>query len=143
MLMVFFSGVNLIRVNALLSGAWFTQEHFVNNIPPDIVEARTRNFCRVRRRAFLVDIDNSVYHNGRKVTDEFANLKLDDVPNPPYSPDLSPYDFFYFECWNRKSRIGCFRRSKKSWPLFIGYGTSWSCKTCRPSSSIELNDLNE
>jgi hypothetical protein len=35
-------------------------------------------------------------HNGRKGTDELGNLKLDCVTHPPYSPDLSPCDFWLF-----------------------------------------------
>jgi hypothetical protein len=42
-------------------------------------------------------MDNSMCHNGRKVTDEFANLKLDHVPNLHYSLYLSPCDFWLFE----------------------------------------------
>jgi hypothetical protein len=33
--------------------------------------------------------------------------------------------FGHLECWSRKSRIGCFKRLKKLWQLFTGYGTSW------------------
>jgi transposase len=41
-------------------------------------------------------MDNSMCHNGRKVANELDNLKLDRVPHPPYSPDLSPCDFWLF-----------------------------------------------
>jgi histone-lysine N-methyltransferase SETMAR len=41
-------------------------------------------------------MDNSVCHDGRKVTDELGNLELDRVPHLPYSPDLSPCDFWLF-----------------------------------------------
>jgi hypothetical protein len=48
---------------------------------------------RVRRRDFVVHMDNSMCHKGRKVTDELDNLKLDRVSHPFYSPDLSLCDF--------------------------------------------------
>jgi hypothetical protein len=41
-------------------------------------------------------MDNSMCHNGRKVTDEFDNLKLDRVQYPHHSPDLSRCDFWLF-----------------------------------------------
>jgi hypothetical protein len=41
-LTIFFSGVSLITLNALPSGARFNQECFVNHILPDIFEARGR-----------------------------------------------------------------------------------------------------
>jgi hypothetical protein len=53
MLTIFFSGVNLITVGALPSGVQFTQEYFINNILPDIIEARRRIVRRVRGREFL------------------------------------------------------------------------------------------
>jgi hypothetical protein len=47
-------------------------------------------------------MDNSMSQNGRKVTDEFVNLKLDRVPHPSYSPDLSPCDFWPFRVSKQK-----------------------------------------
>jgi hypothetical protein len=41
-------------------------------------------------------MDNSMSHNGRKVTDELEVLKLDRVPYLLYSPDVSPRDFWLF-----------------------------------------------
>jgi hypothetical protein len=37
---IFFNGVNLITLNALLHGAQFDQEYFVHHILPDISESR-------------------------------------------------------------------------------------------------------
>jgi hypothetical protein len=93
MLTIFFSGAKLISIQALLPGTHFTQEYFVNNVLPDIVDERTRIFKRIRRREFFVHMDNSMCHNGRMMTEELGRLKLDRVPHPPYSPDLSPCDF--------------------------------------------------
>jgi hypothetical protein len=50
--------------------------------------------------------------------------------------------FGYLYFWNRKSRIGFFRRLKKLWPLFIGSGTSWPWTTCNSSSLIGMNNLD-
>jgi hypothetical protein len=102
MLMIFFSGVSLITVNTLPSGERFTQECFINYIPPDIVEARRKLFGRVRSRDFLIQMDNSVCHNGPKVTDELANLKLDRFPDAPYSADLSLCDCWLFGMLKQK-----------------------------------------
>jgi hypothetical protein len=52
-LTIFFSDVSLITMNALLSGARFTQEYIRNNILLDIVEIRGRIFRGVRKGAFL------------------------------------------------------------------------------------------
>jgi histone-lysine N-methyltransferase SETMAR len=58
-------------------------------------------------------MDNSVCHNGRKVTDELANLKLNRVPHPPYSPDLSPCDFWLFKILKLKIKDGVFQRAEE------------------------------
>jgi hypothetical protein len=42
MLTIFFIDVSLITLNALQFGARFNQEHFINNILFDIVEARKK-----------------------------------------------------------------------------------------------------
>jgi transposase len=49
-------------------------------------------------------MDNSIYHNGRKVTDEFDNRKLQRVAHPPYSPDLSPCDFWLLGMLKQKMK---------------------------------------
>jgi hypothetical protein len=41
-------------------------------------------------------------HNGRQVTDEFENLKLDRVDHPLYSRNLSPCDFWLFGMLKQK-----------------------------------------
>jgi hypothetical protein len=56
-----------------------------------------------------VDIDNSMWHNGRKVSDQFDNLKLDPVPDPRYSADLSPCDFWLFGMLNQKIKDRVFQ----------------------------------
>jgi hypothetical protein len=53
MLTIFFSGVSLITVDALPSGAQLPQEYFINNIPLGIVEVRRRIFRRVAGENFL------------------------------------------------------------------------------------------
>jgi hypothetical protein len=47
-------------------------------------------------------MDNSMCHNGRKVTDEFDNRKLQRVAHSSYSPDLSPCDFWRFGTLKQK-----------------------------------------
>jgi histone-lysine N-methyltransferase SETMAR len=48
-------------------------------------------------------------HNGRKVTDELEVLRLDRVPHPPYSPDLSPCDFSLFGMLKQKIKDRVFQ----------------------------------
>jgi hypothetical protein len=113
MVTVFFSGAKLISLQALPPGARFTQEYFVNTIVPDIVDARREIFQRVRWGDFFVHMDNSMCHNGRKVADEFDDLKLDRVPHLPYSPDLSPCDFWLFGMLKHQIKDRSFRATEE------------------------------
>jgi hypothetical protein len=101
--------VSLITLDILPYGARFNQEYFVNNVLPDIVEARKRIVSRFRQRKCFVHMDNSMCHNGRKVTHELDNMKFDRVSYSFYSPDLSPCDFWLFGMLKQKSKDRVFQ----------------------------------
>jgi histone-lysine N-methyltransferase SETMAR len=113
MLTIFFSGEGLISLQALPPGVKFTQDYFVNSILPDIANERGRIFNRIRRRDFFLHMDNSMCHNGRMVTEQIDTLKLDRVPHPPYSPDLSPCDFWLFGMLKHKIEDRVFRTTEE------------------------------
>jgi hypothetical protein len=96
MLTIFFTGAKLVSLNILPPGGRFTQDYFINTVLFDIVHERGHILRRVHRGDASVHMDNSMCHNGRKGTGELENLKLDRVAHPPYSPDLSPCDFWLF-----------------------------------------------
>jgi hypothetical protein len=39
-------------------------------------------------------MNNSMCHDGHQVVDELRRLKIFRAIHPPYSPDISPYDFW-------------------------------------------------
>jgi transposase len=41
-------------------------------------------------------MDNSACHNGSKVASKFEQHHIFRLPHPPYSPDISPCDFWLF-----------------------------------------------
>jgi hypothetical protein len=49
MLTIFFSGVSLVTMDALPSGAYFIQEYLIGNRLPDIIEARERILHGIRK----------------------------------------------------------------------------------------------
>jgi hypothetical protein len=40
-----------------------------------------------------IDIDNASAHNARVAQNFFKHNPLKRLPHPPYSPDISPWDF--------------------------------------------------
>jgi hypothetical protein len=43
-------------------------------------------------------------HNGRKITEEISDAKLESLFHPVYSPDLSPCDFLLFGMLKEKMK---------------------------------------
>jgi hypothetical protein len=51
---------------------------------------------RERKLVVHVDIDNAAAHNTRVTQDCFEHNLLKRLPHPPYSPEISPADFYLF-----------------------------------------------
>jgi hypothetical protein len=98
MLTSFFNGASLMTLDALPSGARFNQEYFRQHMLCEMVDVIGRFSLDFAGVYFCV---HGQFH-GPKVTDQLDNLKLDRVPHPPYSPDLSPCDFWLFEMFKQK-----------------------------------------
>ena len=45
-------------------------------------------------------LDNAQVHNSILVTDYLTKMGIKTVPQPPYSPELSPCDFWLFPFWD-------------------------------------------
>jgi histone-lysine N-methyltransferase SETMAR len=96
MITVFFSGTRLIVLNALPKGARFNQEYFLDWVLPKLYTEKRRYTRSKLPCNFWVHMDNSMCHNGGKIVAEFEAKHLNRMPHPPYSPDLSPCDFWFF-----------------------------------------------
>ena len=70
-----------------------------------------KRFHRKRPALFKLDQwhfhqDNAPVHNSILVTDYLTKMGIKTVPQPPYSPDLAPCDFWLFPKLKEKLR-GC------------------------------------
>jgi hypothetical protein len=63
---------------------------------------------------------NSMSHNGRKVTDELANLKLHCVPHSRPLPELSPYGFWLFGILKQNIKDRMFQTVEEIMTVFHG-----------------------
>jgi transposase len=52
--------------------------------------------------SFSVHMDNPMCHNGAKITKKLRKRHIAPAPLSPYSPDLSPCDFWLFEILKQK-----------------------------------------
>jgi hypothetical protein len=98
MLMLLFTDMSLIILDALPSGDPLTQEYFTSNILPGLVQKNMRIFPKDPRVTFFLDVGNSICQNSPKITREISGTKPKSLPWPLYSPDLSPCGFCLLEC---------------------------------------------
>jgi hypothetical protein len=96
MIMLFFTARKVIVLEVLPKGIRFNQQYIIDCILPDLKRAAMNFHRRKTGRTFWVHMDNSMYLNGSKITSTFAKHYLSRMPQPPYSPDMSPCDFWLF-----------------------------------------------
>jgi hypothetical protein len=65
--------------------------------------------------AFSVHMDNSMCHNGNKISEKLAKRSIERAPHPPDSPDISPCDFWLFGMLKHKMK----EREIQSQPVIL------------------------
>jgi hypothetical protein len=78
-------------------------------------------------------MDNSMCHNGRKITNELENLKLVRVAHSRYSPDLSPCDFWLSGMLKKKIQDRVFGTTEE---ILIAIRNVWSDVTFEDWQSV-------
>jgi histone-lysine N-methyltransferase SETMAR len=96
MLTVFFASRRLIVLEALPKGTRCTQHYFISDILPDL-DGENRRYRRNNpgQEMFLL-MDNTKCHNAKKITGKLQKKHITREAHPPYSPDLSPCDVWFF-----------------------------------------------
>jgi hypothetical protein len=74
----------------------FHQEYFIDELLQPIVQLRASYACWKVTPNLLAHMDNSMCHNGTKITKQFKKKRLIRFPHSSYSPDLNPCDFWAF-----------------------------------------------
>jgi hypothetical protein len=92
---MFFTAKKLILFDVLPRGSTFNQRDFINSIFPDLKTANV-NFRRQKTAStFWAELD-SMCHNGSKAPSKINKNHISRMPHSPYSPDISPCDFWLF-----------------------------------------------
>jgi histone-lysine N-methyltransferase SETMAR len=90
MLTIFFTSTRLLVLEALPKGTEFNQDYFIGAIFPRLYNEKRRIARKEGFPAFSVHIDNSMSHNGNKISEKLSKRSIERAPHPPYSPDISP-----------------------------------------------------
>ena len=80
-------------VELLPNGQNFNSEYFVDCIIPKIHLLAYPNGFSSRQKKALVHFDNAPSHKSKYTTASLAKYPFKLIPNPIYSPDVSPLDF--------------------------------------------------
>ncbi|CAF1130283.1 unnamed protein product [Rotaria sordida] len=93
---IFFMKSGLIKSVPLETGTTVNASWYVNTCLPQVFKAVSERRETRGLRGLIFHDDNARPHRAW-ITNEFLlENHVEQYPNPPYSPDLSPYGFFFF-----------------------------------------------
>jgi histone-lysine N-methyltransferase SETMAR len=94
---IFFTNRNVLIAEYVPTGQKYSQDYFMSDILPELEREKLRYKRRKQGVTLYVHMDHSKSHDGRKIRATFDTRSLVRSPHPPYSPDLSPCDFWFVE----------------------------------------------
>jgi transposase len=113
----------LLVLNFLPKGTKFNQDYFIDTLLPNLYSEKRRITRRKGLPSFSVHMDNSMCHNGAKITEKFEKRHITRTPHPPYSPDLSPCDFWLFGILKQKMKERVFQSEEQ---ILAAITDSWN-----------------
>jgi histone-lysine N-methyltransferase SETMAR len=96
MVAVFFRRQGLVKMVPLLEQATVTAAWYTTVCLPAVFSELHTTRPKTGLRGILLHHDNASAHSAAKTVDFLHEAGVQLVPHPPYSPDLSPCDFFLF-----------------------------------------------
>ena len=100
----FFDSTGMIYMHWVSTGQKVNKEYYV-----EVLREFRKRFCRKRLALFKsgqwhFHQDNAPVHNSILVTDYLTKMGIKTVPQPPYSSDVAPCDFWLFRNLKEKLR---------------------------------------
>jgi hypothetical protein len=83
-------------LDALRTGSKSNQDDFVPHLLPVLKQAMTGNARLKVAPTLMVHMDNSMCHDGAKITEKMSLKGLGRASHPAYSRNISPCDFWAF-----------------------------------------------
>lgn len=96
MIFTAFSIKGLVMINILPKNTTFTAEYFCTNILPQLKLATDSMKGVSTSVKIRLHMDNARPHNAKLSEEKMEELHIERLPHPPYSPDISPNDFFLY-----------------------------------------------
>ena len=95
MLSIFWNPHSFFVVKVLPSDAKFNGDYFINEILNPLYEIMI-NTGEEPQKKIILHYDNARPHTSRKVFEYLESHNMEKAPQPPFSPDIAPSDFYLF-----------------------------------------------
>ena len=95
MLTIFWNPNCFLLVEALDDNRVFNADYFIGEILEQIVIKTNEDREKIKKQLVL-HYDNAGPHTAKKVREYLTQNDIQRAPQPPYSPDLAPSDFYLF-----------------------------------------------
>lgn len=94
-MVTFIWGVHgIFLIDFLPEGESYNSSYFIENVLIPIHSKRSEMWRDSKRRLIWLHLDNSKIHNSEASMKKTIEFKFKRAPQPAYSPDISPTDFF-------------------------------------------------
>lgn len=103
----------IVYVNVLPQNETFTGEYFANKILPHLKTAADNIKGSILTYKVRLHMDNAKPHNSIVAQQKMNELHIERLPHPPYSPDISPNDFFLYGYLKNKLKGNRFSSQKE------------------------------
>ena len=105
MFTLIFSGLGLLLLDILPKGCNMNSHYFCDTILEGTNKAVASFPEKSGMEGMMIHLDNCKVHNSRKTTERLDAFQVTRLPHPPYSPDISPCDFWFFG-WSKNEMRG-------------------------------------
>ena len=96
MIIPFFDSTGMIYMHWVPTGQTVNKEYYVEVLREFRKRFRRKKPALFKSGQWHFHQDNASVHNSILVTDYLIKMGIKTVPQPPYSPDLGPSDFWLF-----------------------------------------------
>jgi histone-lysine N-methyltransferase SETMAR len=102
MISAYFTRQRFVSIEILPKTDRFKSAFFTGTILPSLVQAVNVLRLKMQAQGYWLQIHNAMLHNSALSLHKTEELEVTRLPQPPYSPDLAPYDFFLFDYLKRE-----------------------------------------
>lgn len=121
MVSVWWSAAGIIHFSFLKPGETITGEKYCLELDEMHKKLSLKQPSLVNRKGPILLHDNARPHVSRITLQKLNALKYEVLPHPPYSPDLSPSDYYLFRHFDNQIRDKLFHKQEEAENAFVRF----------------------